>query len=57
MTFPPKMNRALKFALPLAVAFAAAPMVAQMPEVPGKADKTRVVAGTYSADAGHSLVA
>lgn len=57
MNFLPKMPRALKFALPLALAAAAAPMVAQMPEVPGKADKTRVVAGTYTADAGHSLVA
>lgn len=57
MTILPKMPRALIFALPLALAAAAAPMVAQMPEVPGKADKTRVVAGTYTADAGHSLVA
>lgn len=57
MTILPKMPRALMFALPLALAAAAAPMVAQMPEVPGKADKTRVVAGTYTADAGHSLVA
>lgn len=52
-----RMPRALKIALPLALAAAAAPMVAQMPEVPGKADKTRVTAGTYTADAGHSLVA
>ncbi|MCY1671505.1 YceI family protein [Novosphingobium sp. SL115] len=53
----PKLSTALKVALPLALAAAAAPMVAQMPEVPGKADKARVVAGTYTADAGHSLVA
>lgn len=52
-----RMPRALKIALPLALAAAAAPMVAQMPDVPGKADKTRVTAGTYTADAGHSLVA
>lgn len=57
MIFFPKMPRALKIALPLALAAAAAPMLAQMPEVPGKADKSRVVAGTYTADAGHSLVA
>lgn len=57
MTYLPKMPRAFKIALPLALAAAAAPMLAQMPEVPGKADKTRVVAGTYTADAGHSLVA
>lgn len=53
----PKLSTALKLALPLALAAAAAPMVAQMPEAPGKADKSRVVAGTYTADAGHSLVA
>lgn len=55
----PKLNRmprALMLALPIALAAAAAPMVAQMPEAPGKADKTRVVAGSYMADAGHSLV-
>ncbi|MFM2370891.1 MAG: hypothetical protein RIS85_613 [Pseudomonadota bacterium] len=53
----PKLSTALKLALPLALAAVAAPMVAQMPEAPGKADKSRVVAGTYTADAGHSLVA
>lgn len=52
-----RMSRALALALPLALAAVAAPMVAQMPEAPGKADKSRVVAGTYTADAGHSLVA
>lgn len=52
-----RMPRALKLALPLALIAAATPMVAQMPEVPGKADKARVAAGTYTADAGHSLVA
>jgi len=52
-----RMPRALKLALPLALIAAATPMVAQMPEVPGKADKARVTAGTYTADAGHSLVA
>lgn len=53
----PNLPHALKFVLPLALAAAAAPMVAQMPEAPGKADKSRVVAGSYTADAGHSLVA
>lgn len=51
-----RLPRALLLAAPLALAAAAAPMVAQMPEAPGKADKSRVVAGTYTADAGHSLV-
>ncbi|MEL0252782.1 MAG: YceI family protein [Novosphingobium sp.] len=51
-----KLPRALKVALPLALIAAAAPMVAQMPEVPGKADKSRVTAGTYTADPAHSLV-
>ena len=56
MPFLPKMPRALKLALPLALAAAAAPMLAQMPEAPGKADKARVTAGTYTADASHSLI-
>lgn len=47
----------LKFAVPAALAFAAAPMIAQMPmEAPGKMDASRVVAGTYTADANHTLV-
>lgn len=47
----------LKFAVPAALAAAAAPMIAQMPmEAPGKMDKSRVVAGTYTADASHTLV-
>jgi polyisoprenoid-binding protein YceI len=47
----------LKFAVPAALAFAAAPMIAQMPmEAPGKMDKSRVVAGTYTADANHTLI-
>ncbi|MCX7282791.1 MAG: YceI family protein [Novosphingobium sp.] len=57
MANPIRLSRALKIALPIALVAAAAPMVAQMPEVPGKADKSRVTAGTYTADAGHSLVA
>jgi hypothetical protein len=57
VTFIPKLPRAIKIALPFALVAIAAPMVAQMPEAPGKADKSRVVAGTYTADAGHSLVA
>lgn len=49
--------RLLKFAAPAILALAAAPMIAQMPaELPGKADKARVVAGTYAADANHSLI-
>ncbi|MCW1381767.1 YceI family protein [Novosphingobium sp. KCTC 2891] len=52
-------KRLLKTALPFALAAAcASPMLAQMPtEAPGKMDKSRVVAGTYAADANHSLVA
>lgn len=53
----PKLTRLLKYALPASLAAAAVPMVAQMPaEKPGKMDKSRVVAGTYTADAGHTLV-
>lgn len=51
-----RLSRALMIALPVALAAAAAPMGAQMPETPGKADKARVVAGSYAADASHSLV-
>lgn len=51
-----RFSRALMIALPVALAAAAAPMGAQMPEAPGKADKARVVAGSYAADASHSLV-
>lgn len=57
MKFMPKMPRAFKIALPVTLLAVAAPMVAQMPEVPGKADKARAVAGLYTADAGHSLIA
>lgn len=53
--FPAKAA-SLKLALSVALAALAAPMVAQMPEVPGKADPSRVMAGTYTADPGHSLV-
>ena len=53
--FPAKAAT-LKLALSVALAALAAPMVAQMPEVPGKADPSRVMAGTYTADPGHSLV-
>lgn len=53
----PKLSRVLTLAFPLALAAAAAPMVAQMPQVPGQPDKARVSAGTYATDPGHSLVA
>lgn len=56
-TSSPKLSRALKIALPFALAAAAAPMFAQMPmEAPGKADKSRVMAGSYTADVHHSLI-
>lgn len=52
-----RLPRVLKFALPVAIGFAAAPMIAQMPtEAPGKADVSRVAAGTYAADPSHSLI-
>ncbi len=51
------MIRALTFALPLALCALAAPSFSQMPmEQPGKADMTRVAAGTYAADPTHSLI-
>lgn len=56
MPFLPKIPRTLKLALPLALAAAAAPMLAQMPEAPGKADASRLTAGTYTADSAHSLI-
>ena len=53
-----KIPSLLKFAVPAALVMAAAPMLAQMPtEAPGKADKTRIVAGSYTADPSHSLIA
>lgn len=46
--------RNLLLALPL---FAAVPLIAQSAQqVPGAADVSRVAAGTYTADAGHSMV-
>lgn len=46
--------RKLLIALPL---FAAVPLIAQSaPQVPGAADVSRVAAGSYTADANHSMV-
>jgi polyisoprenoid-binding protein YceI len=46
--------RKLLLALPLLIAV---PLIAQSaPQVPGAADASRVTAGTYTADKGHSLV-
>jgi polyisoprenoid-binding protein YceI len=54
MPVPP---RALTLALPLALGLLTAPIVAQMPaQQPGQPDKTRVAAGTYTADANHSQI-
>lgn len=53
----PSARRIAHFAVPAALVMAAAPMFAQGgPSLPGAADKTRVVAGTYTADASHTLV-
>lgn len=54
-----RSRKLLAIALPLALTgIVASPMLAQMPtEAPGKMDKARVAAGTYAADASHSLVA
>jgi polyisoprenoid-binding protein YceI len=50
-------RRIALFAVPAALALAAAPMLAQGgPALPGAPDKTRVVAGTYTADSSHTLV-
>lgn len=40
----------------LALALSAPFVVAQAPQIPGAKDKSRVVAGTYAADPGHTLV-
>ena len=48
---------ALPLALPLALSAAAVPGLSQMPtEQPGKPDKSRVTAGSYTADPSHSLI-
>lgn len=52
-----RFPRALAFALPAALCLAAVPGLSQMPmEQPGKPDKSRIAAGTYAADASHSLI-
>lgn len=49
--------RLLKLALPAVLVAAALPLLAQMPTTPpGKPDKALVVAGTYAADPGHTLI-
>ena len=48
-------RRFLFLAAPLALV--AVPLLAQMPtEAPGKPDRTRVAAGTYKLDSGHTLI-
>ncbi len=50
-------RRFAALALPLSLA-AAVPLLAQLPTTaPGQPDKSRVVAGTYTADPSHSLIA
>lgn len=52
------MNKLFRTALPLAaiVAVIAVPVIAQNSGPPGAPDKSRVAAGTYVADPGHTLV-
>ena len=51
------MTRSIVTACLLAAAAVAAPTIAQMPkEVPGKADPSRVTAGTYKADSAHTQI-
>jgi polyisoprenoid-binding protein YceI len=52
------MNKLLRTALPLSAiaAVIAAPVIAQNSGPPGAPDKSRVAAGTYVADPGHTLV-
>jgi len=48
----------MRFPLVLIALAATAPLLAQSaPEMPGQVDATRVVAGTYTADPAHSLIA
>ena len=48
----------MRFPLALIALAATAPLLAQSaPQVPGQVDATRVVAGTYTADPAHSLIA
>lgn len=50
-------SRAAKLALPLALTALAAPSLSQLPATPpGTLDRSRVTAGTYAADPGHSLI-
>ena len=52
-----RMPRALILALPLALAAIAVPSLSQLPtEAPGKPDKSRIVAGTYTGDPTHSMI-
>ena len=51
----PRFNRLALILVPAALL--ALPLAAQMPtEAPGKPDKTRVAAGTYKLDPGHTLI-
>ena len=48
----------MRLPLPLIALAATAPLLAQSaPQVPGQVDATRVIAGTYTADPAHSLIA
>ncbi|WP_373490385.1 YceI family protein [Parasphingorhabdus sp.] len=48
----------MRFPLAFIALAATAPLLAQSaPEIPGQVDATRVVAGTYTADPSHSLIA
>ena len=52
-----RIPRTVTFALPLALCALAVPSLSQLPaEQPGKADKSRITAGTYTGDPTHSMI-
>ena len=56
MTFPIKLRHALPLAGGLALVLAAPGFADDAPAIPGQVDVSRVTAGTYATDPGHTLV-
>ena len=56
MTFPIKLRHALPLAGGLALVLAAPGFADDAPAIPGQVDVSRVTAGTYTTDPGHTLV-